>query len=218
MHRLRLVTDAASEPLTLAEAKAYARVDASDEDALITSLIAAARRRVEKETSLALLTQTWVAVFDALPGMAQGGLASEWWDGVREGPISSMTQTDVIEIDKRPFQAVTNIRFRGADGAYATVDQAVYFTEVSDYRGRIIRSLGQVWPVVIMAPSGGVEITFTAGFGDAAASVPADLIQAMKVLVKHWFDKRDLVTDGTYGTLPESVCALLASWRALRLR
>ena len=57
----------ASEPLALADAKAHCRVDHTDDDALITALIVAAREQAEHETGRALVTQTWELVHDAFP-------------------------------------------------------------------------------------------------------------------------------------------------------
>jgi len=218
--RLRLVTDAASEPVTLAEAKAYARVDISDDDALITALISAARRRVEKETGLALLTQSWVAVLDRWPDSASGGgLSSPWWDGVREGPLMMLSPSSVIEIPKRPFQAVTQIRLRDAYGDFVDVGPSIYYTEISDMRGRILRVLGRIWPVIVMAPRSAIEISFTVGFdADPYDGVPGDLLTAIKMLVKHWYDNRELVSEGRVGALPQHIGTILGSYRATRLR
>ena len=47
---LTLITPAAAEPITLAEARAQCRIDGTDEDALLTIAIAAARSRAEHET------------------------------------------------------------------------------------------------------------------------------------------------------------------------
>ena len=47
-----------SEPLTLSETKSYLRVDHSNDDALITSLIIASRQFVEEHTGRGLMTQT----------------------------------------------------------------------------------------------------------------------------------------------------------------
>jgi uncharacterized phiE125 gp8 family phage protein len=62
----------AAEPITLAEAKAWLRVDGTDEDTLITALIAAARTHVENFTRRALITQQFEVSFDAFQG------ASRW--------------------------------------------------------------------------------------------------------------------------------------------
>jgi gp6-like head-tail connector protein len=47
------------------EAKAYLRIDASDEDSLLTSLITAARMFVERTLSLALITESWSSISTA---------------------------------------------------------------------------------------------------------------------------------------------------------
>ncbi|HWA42163.1 MAG TPA: head-tail connector protein [Hypericibacter adhaerens] len=54
-----LIAGPGEEPVTLAEAKAFCRIDTTDEDALISALIAAARLQVESLTGRALVTQSW---------------------------------------------------------------------------------------------------------------------------------------------------------------
>lgn len=215
--RLRLVTDATAEPVQIAEAKQYSRVDHTDEDDLFRSLIVAARRYVEKETGLALKTQTWTAVYDRWPDGQSQGFGGPWWDGTRQLPISLITSTTTIEIPKRPFQAITHIKLRDAYGTLNTVSSSVYFAEISDMRGRVNRVLGQVWPAIILANTGAIEITFTAGFDAAPYSgVPQDLITAIKMLVKHWYDDREPIADGRIGPVPNHVNEILKAWRPLR--
>ena len=55
---IKVVTPPATEPVTLAEAKLHLRVDGSDEDALITRLISAAREQCEQELGRALADPT----------------------------------------------------------------------------------------------------------------------------------------------------------------
>src|SRR5829696_8666709 len=62
-----LLTRPAVEPVTLADAKAYLRVEHSDDDAVISALIAGARSHIEAQTRRALITQTWRFVRDAWP-------------------------------------------------------------------------------------------------------------------------------------------------------
>jgi uncharacterized phiE125 gp8 family phage protein len=201
----------------LGAAKAFCRVDTTDDDDLIGSLISAASRYVERETGLALRTQTWAAVIDRWPDGQGQGFGGQWWDGVRQQPISLITSTTTVEIPKRPFQSITHIKLRDAYGGLTTVDPSVYFTEVSDMRGRVNRVLGQIWPVVILANSGAIEITFTAGFDAAPYSgIPEDLKAAIKILVKHWYDNREPVVDGRIGATPVHLDEILRHWRPMR--
>jgi uncharacterized phiE125 gp8 family phage protein len=64
---LELTTPPASEPITLAEAKAHLKVDTDADDALIERLIAAARARAEWHTGRAFVTQSWIFWLDAWP-------------------------------------------------------------------------------------------------------------------------------------------------------
>jgi uncharacterized phiE125 gp8 family phage protein len=60
-----LLTPPAVEPLSLAEAKAWLRVEHDDDDALIAALVASARTHIEKETRRALIAQTWIEAYPA---------------------------------------------------------------------------------------------------------------------------------------------------------
>ncbi len=61
---LARVNAPATEPLTLAETKLYLRIDGSEEDTLITELIASARQYAEDYLRRSLITQRWKLSFD----------------------------------------------------------------------------------------------------------------------------------------------------------
>ena len=63
-----LLAGPGEEPVTLAEAKAWCRIDAADEDALVVALIAAARLHVESVTGRALIEQQWRLTLDCPKG------------------------------------------------------------------------------------------------------------------------------------------------------
>lgn len=54
-----LIAGPGEEPVSLADAKAWCRVDVTDDDALLAALISAARLQVESATGRALVTQSW---------------------------------------------------------------------------------------------------------------------------------------------------------------
>jgi uncharacterized phiE125 gp8 family phage protein len=56
---LRLVTAPASEPITLAQAKTFLRIEHSADDEPVTRAITAARQAAEQYLKVALLPQTW---------------------------------------------------------------------------------------------------------------------------------------------------------------
>ena len=60
-------TSPSIEPVTLAEAKHHARVDISDDDTYIQTLIAVAREYVEDRLDTTLLTTIWEARYDEFP-------------------------------------------------------------------------------------------------------------------------------------------------------
>ena len=66
-----LIAPPGEEPVTLAEAKAWCRIDAADEDALVSALIAAARLQVESLTGRALITQTWRLTMACAPRLVE---------------------------------------------------------------------------------------------------------------------------------------------------
>jgi uncharacterized phiE125 gp8 family phage protein len=61
---LTRVTAPASEPVTLAEAKLYMRVDSSSEDSLIADLIVAARMSAEAWLKSSLISQSWKLAYN----------------------------------------------------------------------------------------------------------------------------------------------------------
>ncbi|MEQ1790660.1 MAG: head-tail connector protein, partial [Rickettsiales bacterium] len=60
---LERISAPATEPITLAEAKLYLRVDSSSEDNLITDLIVAARMSAEAWLKNSLISQSWKLVY-----------------------------------------------------------------------------------------------------------------------------------------------------------
>ena len=89
MHILTLLTPPASEPISLAEAKLFLRIDEDDEDALVVALIAAARTAIEEATNRSLLSQNWTLTTDHVNAEAQIQLP--------RGPVATISTISALD-------------------------------------------------------------------------------------------------------------------------
>lgn len=189
---LILTSGPAIEPVSVDEAKAHLRVDGASEDALIASLILTSRLHIEAALGLALIEQGWRLVLDAWPR-----------DGVVKIPLS-------------PVASLTQVRVRNAAGAMEPVGAGNYVAVLVGRPQRIVRTNG-AWPIPAV-PAAGIEIEFTAGFGAAAADVPAPIRQALLLLIAHWYEHRDPFEIGAPQTgIPSAVSRLLNPYRPVRV-
>lgn len=163
---LRLITGPAAEPLSLAEAKLHLRVDSSDEDALITACIVAARQQAEHITGRSLVTQTWERVLDGFP-------AAE------------------IELGVPPVQSIASIVYADATGATQTLSSAAYVLDDVRVPGWVLPAAGTSWPATADGINT-VRVRFVAGYGNAAA-VPEGIKAWMRLHVGALYENREAV-------------------------
>lgn len=211
---LELSSGPATEPLTTAQAKAHLRVDGSDEDTLIDALIKTARKFVENYTGRALITQTWILWLDRIEEKAG---AEPWWDGVREGPASLLypeVSREVL-IPKAPLQSVTSITTFAPDDTDTEFAASNYFVDSKSTKGRVVLKDGVIWPTNLREANA-IKIEFEAGYG-AAAAVPDDILQAMKMLIAHWFENREAVSENSMAEVPFGVKVILDQYRIVEL-
>jgi len=184
------VTPPAVEPVTLAEAKAYLRLDQSDEDDLVARLISAAREHVEAMTRVKMITQVWRVVLD------------DW-------PVRGVIALPVV-----PLRAVLAVTVYDADGVPSVLPPSSYLADLASAPGRL-RLKQAARPGALL---NGVEVEVRAGYGDSPADVPAPLRQAVLQLVAHWFEHREAVVLGAAPALvPGSVAALAGPYRVASL-
>jgi uncharacterized phiE125 gp8 family phage protein len=129
----RLITGAASYPVTLAEAKAQCRVDNDAEDASINGYIAAATAHVENYTGRAIMAQTWELTTD--------GWADEF---ALKGPVQSITSVKYYDVDG--LEQTLSAGFYTLD---ETTDRVVM---VSDFTSPVLR--GEVNDIAIRFVAG----------------------------------------------------------------
>ncbi|MFM8462722.1 MAG: head-tail connector protein [Burkholderiaceae bacterium] len=161
---LQLVTPPAGEPVSLAEAKLHLRVDVDDDDALIGSLISAARQAAETLTGRQLNTARWKLVLDAFP-------------------------CRTILLTKCPVQSVVNIQYLDMNGMSQALPLVDYVVDTACEPARISPVFGKTWPPTL-PQIGAVTVTFDAGYG-AASAVPEGLKSWIKLRVGSLYAHRE---------------------------
>lgn len=188
-----LLAGPATEPVSLAEVKAFLKVDTADEDDLIQTLIAAGRVHMEAITRRAMIDQNWRLTLD------------DWPDG------------NEVRLPLGPLDALVAVRVYDPDGAATVLTLAQFLADIGSTPGRIVLP-----PTIEGEPvrrdALAIEIDYTAGYGAAASNVPEALRQAMLALVAHWFEHRDAVLmAGTGAIVPVSFDKLIAPYRVVSL-
>lgn len=185
-----LITPPVAEPLTLAEAKAWLRVEHDDDDGVIGVLITSARVLIERETRRALITQIWRIVRDAWPG---GGR---------------------IEVSPAPVRQVLAARVYDTAGVAQTID-AEAFTLATGGAPGVLGFLPGSLPSPGRAIAG-IEIDIEAGYGADGSAVPEPLRQAIRLLVADAYENRGGETTGA-ARIPATAAGLIAPYRVLSL-
>lgn len=177
---LELITPPAVEPVTLTDAKLHLKVDTTDDDALITALIAAARARAEWHTGRAFITQSWKLWLDAWPGALS-------CDDVP--PRLSATAAKAIEIPLPPLQSVSSITAYAMDDSATVMSSTLYQVDSASAPARVALKIGVAPPVNLRAMNA-IAIAFTTGYGDAASDVPDAIRRAILMIVADLYANR----------------------------
>ncbi len=165
---VKVVTAPASEPLTLAQAKAHLRVLHSDEDSLIEGLIKSARAYIESATGQCLISQTLEEYFDCFP------------------------RGRVIELTRYPVTSLTSVSYLNAqDGTTYTPFDATgnYALDSISIPARAVLLNGKSWPTADN-DANAVKIRYVAGRA-TAADVDPKILQAMYLLIGYYYQNRE---------------------------
>jgi uncharacterized phiE125 gp8 family phage protein len=177
-----LVTAPSAEPMSTADAKAFLRVDSSDDDTLISQLVFAARRACESYTGRALVTQTWKLFLD---GFSEVDIPL--WEGMKVGADIAIRKR-FIPLPKPPLASVTHIKTYDDDDTATTFASSKYFVDTASESGRIVLREGETFPTALRVANA-VEIQYVAGYG-AASAVPEALIVGMKEHITYLYENR----------------------------
>ena len=158
----KLKTAPADYPLELEEVKTHLRVDGTDEDDYIQSLIIAATQHCEDFQNRAYVTQTW----------------EQWLDSWPE--FFSL---------KAPLVSVTSIDYYNTSDVKSTLAATEYYVDTKSEPGEVHLNYGKSWPSTTLRSKNGICVTFVAGYG-YSENIPQTIKQALLLIIGHWFENR----------------------------
>lgn len=185
-----VVTPPATTLVSLADAKAMLLVDHSADDALITAMIAAATNEAQATAARSFVTRTLRLALDGWPA------------------------NNVIRLWYPPALAVSAITYYDADNAIQTVAAADYVVITDTTPGIVVPAPGKAWPTSSLRDFSPIRITYTAGYGDAAAVAAAEpeIPQLIKALVVVDYENREALSATAATQRARILDALASRW------
>lgn len=165
-------TPPSTDPVTLAEAKAFAKVSGTADDTRITNHITVATHMLEDMTRRQFMDATYILRIDDFPKKLRH--------------VGSLVNRSIIRLPRAPLDSVTSITYQDTADATQTLADTVYNVDTTSEPGRVVLANDQDWPDTL-AEIHAVAITYVAGYG-AASDVPEDLKTGIKIWVKHMLD------------------------------
>ena len=181
------ITPPASEPVSLAEAKLFLRVDHSAEDELISLLITAAREAVEAGIGRALITRRVRESLDI------------WVREASQGALLGLG----------PVTNVVAVRLLADNGSQSVLDPERYRLDGNRDRPRLVFANGLP---ATLREIGGIEIEYDCGYADEAGDLPVALRLATMQIVASLYELRQ-----GEGSIPETARALMRPFAPARL-
>lgn len=169
---LRTVSPASAEPLTLADARLQCKVDAYDsttsppshpDDDLIRALITTAREHIENFCNVIMT------------------------DAVYEFRVGAFG--DALALPRGPVADVDWVKYLDENEQLQALDVSVYYLDDNPWSPTIGLKKDQMWPTTRKRDDA-VRVQFSGGFYSPTFPMPAQLLQAMKMMIGHWYRNR----------------------------
>lgn len=231
-------SDVAAELISLASAKAFLRVSTTSDDDLISSLIKAAREYAEKRTGRSLVKKDYVLGLNRFPNWYCDGTSAI---DLRFPPVTACSEIHYIGSDGTESTLSSGINFQvdfaNEPGRVAPLPgecwpvttwglmTAVRVFYTAGYEPKSELSLDRDDAAEIEPELEQVSIPSVNGqFTDLTVdrTIPNDLITAIKQLVVHWYQNRDVViampgAGGVYAPLPIHLDQIIDQHRLMNL-
>lgn len=192
LYEVKVSVGPESEPVLLAEAKAFMDVNTDADDTLITALIIAARQMAEKYLNRVLITQTLIAYYSRLGDKTY----------VPKPPHQSISEVRRIKLDDETVLTVNNDYYvQGLDHKYLLIPKPWELPAGHSPHDRL-----GTWEL---------KVTYEAGYGDAGTDVPGAILNGIKMIVNTLYDGRDIEGEAQTFKIPTDAKAVMSPYKIL---
>ncbi len=159
-----IVTPAAAEPISLADARVQCRASSAD-DAFLTLAIAGARAKCEGIIQRPLINRTVRQAYDAFDPAG-------------------------LRFDLEPVVSISSVVYTPQTGSDVTLAPEAYQIVTSGPHALLLPAFGTEWPTPKENP-GSVVVQYVAGFGATAADVPDDIRTWLLMVITFLYNQRE---------------------------
>lgn len=176
--------------ITLSEAKDHLRVDLSDDDVYIQTLIDISVAMIEQYTRRFYRAADYKVYLDQFP-------------------------YDYIDLQFAGISSVDSVKYNDNDGTEITLTTDDYDVDTKHEPARIYIAKSKTWPTTENKPNS-VTIAFSAG-EETDDNIEKPIIHAMKLLIGHFYENRQTVSDRVHYEMPMAIEYLINPYRILEL-
>ena len=214
MSGVTIVTGESVDVVTTAQIKSNLRISSSDSthDTQIEICRDASISVAIEYLQKSLMQRTLKLSLDNIP-FSDSVLPNT--EGITTGPFLEYRQRSV-NLPFSPLVSVTHVKtFDDSDNA-TTMASSRYFVDTASDYGRVVLRTGETWDDMLRVANA-IEITYVAGYGSVATSVPAGIRQGIIVLASHFFENPEMVIKGqNISVIPTLVNSLWKPFRNIR--
>lgn len=186
-YAVKLKTAPANKLITLAEAKEALNIVATDEDTFLQMAIDAAISMVdgpESKTGKCMISQTWEFTVPC--------------------PWDSIDGSNRLYLPAVPLTSVDAITYIDSDGANQTDIVSNYWdVKPGNDWAYLEPRAGFSWPSNLAARDDAFKVELTAGYGTNAVDCPANVRNAVNLIIGHLYEHREAVVSS--GAVPKEL-------------
>jgi len=172
--------------ITSAEVKSWLRIDGSDDDTVISTLLKASHNWAKRYTGRSLTTQTLKmsidSVYDTDIPLQEGNYI---------GIDQDITRRSIL-LPQSPVASISSVKYYDDADTESTFASSKYYLDNQGIPARFVLRNGESYPTGLRVANA-LEITYVAGYG-ASSDVPDDIKHACLIYTAWLFEHRG---DGT---------------------